>query len=71
MAYDVFEQTDFSQDERILEQLKWQFKNETMRAEQFRLYQLSTRSMSMVYDVLPFYLTWLILTIVFLKEDVS
>ena len=42
-----------------------------MRAEQFRLYQLSTRSMSMVYDVLPFYLTWLILTIVFLKEDVS
>jgi hypothetical protein len=33
MAYDVFQQTDFTQDERVLEQLKWQFKNETMRAE--------------------------------------
>lgn len=71
MAYDVFQQTDFSQDERILDQLQVQFRNETMRAEQFRLYQISTKSASMVFDVVPFYLTWLILGIVFLKEDVS
>jgi len=37
-AYDVFRQTDFSQEEKLLDQLKWQFKNETLRAEQFRLY---------------------------------
>ena len=71
MAYDVFQQTDFSQDERILDQLQVQFRNETMRAEQFRLYQISMKSASMVFDVVPFYLTWLILGIVFLKEDVS
>lgn len=33
LAYDVFQQTDFTQDERILEQLKMQFKDESMRAE--------------------------------------
>ena len=70
MAYDIFQQTDFSQDERILDQLRMQFKNETMRTEQYRLYKVSMRSMNMVLDVLPFYLTWFILTIVFLKEDV-
>lgn len=42
-----------------------------MRTEQYRLYKVSMRSMNMVLDVLPFYLTWFILTIVFLKEDVS
>ena len=41
-----------------------------MRAEQYRLYKVSMRSMSMIFDVIPFYLTWFILTIVFLKEDV-
>ena len=70
MAYEIFQQTDFSQDERILDQLRMQFKNETMRTEQYRLYKVSMRSMNMVLDVLPFYLTWFILTIVFLKEDV-
>jgi hypothetical protein len=38
MAYDVFQQTDFSNEERILEQMKWQFKDEKIRTEQFRLY---------------------------------
>ena len=70
MAYDVFEQTDFTNDERVLDQLKFQFKNETMRAEQFRLYQISIHTFSIIFDVIPFYLTWLILIIVFLKEDV-
>ena len=70
MSYDVFEQTDFSMDERILDQLKWQFKNETLRAEQYRLYQISIRMFSILFDVMPFYLTWFILGIVFLKEDV-
>lgn len=70
MAYDVFQQTDFTQDERVLEQLKWQFKNETMRAEQFRLYKLSMKSIGIVFDIVPYYLTWFILTIVFLKDDV-
>lgn len=69
MAYDVFQQTDFQQDERILDQLKWQFKNETMRAEQYRLYQLSQKTVGIVFEVVPFYLTWFILGIVFLKED--
>ena len=71
MAYDVFQQTDFTQDERILEQLKLQFKNETMRAEQYRLYQMSMKTVSIFFDILPFYLTWFILIIVFLREDVS
>ncbi len=70
MAYDVFQQTDFTNDERILDQLSWQFKNETIRAEQYRLYQVSTKSMVMVFEIVPFYLTWFILTIVFLREDV-
>ena len=42
-----------------------------MRAEQFRLYKLSTKTVSMVFDVVPFYLTWFILTMVFLNENVS
>jgi hypothetical protein len=66
----VFQQTDFTNDERILDQLNWQFKNETIRAEQYRLYQVSTKSMVMVFEIVPFYLTWFILTIVFLREDV-
>ena len=70
MAYDVFQQTDFSQEERILEQLKWQFKDEKMRTEQFRLYQMSMKSLGIMFDVVPFYLTWFILGIVFLREDV-
>lgn len=40
-----------------------------MRAEQYRLYQLSQKTVGIVFDVLPFYLTWFILGIVFLKED--
>ena len=70
MAYDVFQQTDFSSEERILEQMKWQFKDEKMRTEQFRLYQLSLKTLEIMFTVVPFYLTWFILGIVFLKEDV-
>ena len=48
-----------------------QFKNETQRAEQFRVYQTGVKSIAIVLDVFPFYFTWLILTLVFLKDDVS
>ena len=41
-----------------------------MRTEQFRLYQMSMKSVGIMFDVVPFYLTWFVLGIVFLKEDV-
>eukprot|EP00347_Sterkiella_histriomuscorum_P006408 403352880 len=69
IAYDIFGQTDFSQEERILNQLQSQFKDEKMRTEQFRLYQTGVRTIAIFLDVFPFYFTWLILTIVFLKDD--
>jgi len=49
--------------------MKLKFTNETQRTEQYRLYQMSMKSIGIVFEVLPFYLTWFILGVVFLKED--
>ena len=32
---------------------------------------MSMKSVGMFFDVIPFYITWFILSIVFLREDVS
>ncbi|CDW89058.1 molecular chaperone [Stylonychia lemnae] len=71
IAYDIFSQTDFTAEERIIDQLRANFKDEAQRAEQFRLYQTSVKSISLMIDVVPAYITWAVLTLIFLKDDVT
>mmetsp|Transcript_17281 Transcript_17281/g.16489 ORF Transcript_17281/g.16489 Transcript_17281/m.16489 type:complete len:159 (+) Transcript_17281:198-674(+) len=69
MMYDLYFQTDFTQEEKFLDALKMQFDNETEREQQFRAYKQNIQSLNSLVDVAPFYFTWLLLSFVFLKDD--
>jgi curved DNA-binding protein CbpA len=63
ILYDVYGQTDFSQDDRMKSMIEQRFKNSTEREQQYESYKKGQSGMKVFGEVMPYYITWLLLTI--------
>ena len=61
--YDVYGQTDFNHDDTMKNMMEVRFKNETEREIQWEAYVNMKNNMKVFSEVMPYYLTWLLLTI--------
>lgn len=62
LAYDIYNQVDFSADEKMMDALMITHKNKTERDKQFEAYKAGRAGMKVFGDVGPYYITWLLLT---------
>lgn len=62
LAYDIYNQVDFSADEKMMDALSITHKNKTDRDKQFEAYKAGRAGMKVFGDVGPYYITWLLLT---------
>ena len=60
--YDVYGQTDFQQDNTMKNMIEVKFKNVTERETQWKAYQTMKSNMKVFGDVVPYYFTWLLLS---------
>jgi len=61
--YDVYGQTDFQQDDTMKNMIEVKFKNETEREQQWKQYQTAKTTMKVFSEVIPYYFTWMLLTV--------
>jgi curved DNA-binding protein CbpA len=61
--YDIYGQTDFKHDDTMKNMMEVRFKNETEREIQWNAYVSMKTNMKVFSEVMPYYLTWLLLTI--------
>jgi len=69
ILYDVYGQTDFSQDDKMKDMIEVKFKDPKEREDQFKAYKGAQSSMKVFGEVVPYYLAWLLLTMY--RIDVS
>lgn len=69
VAYDIYGQVDFSQDDKMRSMIEQKFKNQTERDSQYKAYKTGQKNMKVFGEVAPYYVTWLLLTMY--RVDVS
>ena len=69
VLYDVYGQTDFSNDDKMRDMIEVKFKDPKEREDQFRAYKTGQSSLKVFGEVTPYYLAWLLLTMY--RVDVS
>lgn len=69
VAYDIYGQVDFSQDDKMKSMIEQKFKNQTERDSQYKAYKMGQKNMKVFGEVAPYYITWLLLTVY--RVDVS
>jgi curved DNA-binding protein CbpA len=63
VLYDVYGTIDFSNDDKMWQMIQQRFKNQTEQKAQFKAYK-SQRSQTKVFgEVMPYYITWFLLTL--------
>jgi curved DNA-binding protein CbpA len=63
ILYDVYGQTDFSQDDRMKSMIEQRFKNATEQEQQYESYKKSQSGMKVFGEVMPYYFTWFLLSV--------
>ena len=61
--YDVYGQTDFQYDDQMQNAFEVKYKNTTEREKHWGAYKMMKENMKVFAEVVPYYITWLLLTI--------
>ena len=61
--YDVYGQTDFQYDDQMKNAFEVKYKNATIREKHWGAYKNMKENMKVFAEVVPYYITWLLLTI--------